>query len=368
LAALIPTRIVPSVRASRRSARAVAAALRRRLEAGAELRPAGRAARDPLRLLRLGYRPRHEIRLFDTTFYLARLRQNPDLRFFVAYLVRDAAGRPGRTIYPRLFYKDVSLVWRCASHVVRTPEGLWIGKGDVTEFRSGGERLVASAESTTDLPLEIQSALEELSRKAGRIPQDERAVDLVLRRAPADRIVAYRDFTEPRRRARAERRNLVNGGRPIARFRRRNDPTSLEIVPGYEPDFRRGVLEVAASRSRLYGGRLARFRIVSHNRRVQYLFFASPRQVWIAPAQATTTELSSYGVRTVDVVADERLFVPAYEYHFLDESVDPPVRVSQIPAGFAGPPSPVDPTRADASAWLEELPVVRAFRRALLGR
>ncbi|MGE0861935.1 MAG: hypothetical protein AB7P42_22675, partial [Gammaproteobacteria bacterium] len=116
----------------------------------------------------------------------------------------------------------------------------------------------------------------------------------------------------------------------------------------------------------LYGGEMRRFRVLSANREIQYLFMAAPRQAWLIPPQATTTELSSFGVRTVDVLAHEDLCVPGYEYHYLDESVEPPVFVSQIPAGHAGAPSAIDPSRADASAWLEALPVIREFRRVLL--
>ena len=118
--------------------------------------------------------------------------------------------------------------------------------------------------------------------------------------------------------------------------------------------------------SKIYGGPVERFRILSRNRIIQYLFFAGPRQVWIVPPQATTTQLSSFGVRTIDVEADEDLFVPGYEYHFEDDSVDPPVPYSQIPPGFAGPASEIDPARADASPWLDRLPVVQEFRRKVL--
>ena len=90
--------------------------------------------------------------------------------------------------------------------------------------------------------------------------------------------------------------------------------------------------------------------------------------LWIVPPQATTTELSSYGVRTVDVLADEELFVPGYEYHFVDEEQDPPVLHSQIPAGFVGEQCDSESGRADASPWLDRLPVVRRFRREVLGR
>jgi hypothetical protein len=105
---------------------------------------------------------------------------------------------------------------------------------------------------------------------------------------------------------------------------------------------------------------------VSRNRVIQYLFMASPRQVWIVPPQTTALRITSYGVRAIDVPADEDLCVPGYEYHFLDDSEDPPVFVSQIPTGYAGKPSAIDPDRADASPWIERLPVVKRFRRVVL--
>ncbi len=170
----------------------------------------------------------------------------------------------------------------------------------------------------------------------------------------------------PRRRAQADPRNLVNGGRPIARFTRPGDPASLEFVAGYEPDFVKGVIERSASRSKVYGGRLGRFRILSRNRRVQYYFLSGRWHSWIVPPQAVTTQLTTYGPRPVDVLADDDLFVPGWEYHFYDE--DPPLLVSQIPAGYAGRPNKDEPTRRDTSAWLDALPVIQEFRQKLLGR
>ena len=94
---------------------------------------------------------------------------------------------------------------------------------------------------------------------------------------------------------------------------------------------------------------------------------AAPRHVWIIPPQALTTELSSFGVRTIDVRADDDLFVPGYEYHFVDDDQDPPVLYSQIPEGWAGPASELDDARADAAPWLDQLPVIQAFRKQVLG-
>ncbi len=362
MTAPIARQIVSSTQADERSERRIEREFLSLLDAGAKLVPVGTARKRPRALLRRGYMPRYRIDLFDTTFYLSRVRQNEDIRFFVAYLVQGSR----RQIHPRIFYKDVSLVWRSASHFVRSEQENWIGKGDVKVVRQGGEEWVESDEATTDLPLEIQTALESLIRRVSRIPTDHEAVALVLRRGPDDRVEPYRDFSGPRRHAQADRRNLVNGGRSIARFARRRDPTSLRIAKGYEPDFAAGILEVEESKSRLYGGLLRRYRILSRNQQVQYLFFAGPRQVWIGALQATTTELSSYGVRTIDVPADEDLLLPGYEYHFLDDAEDPPVFVSQIPKGFAGPSSEVDPSRADASPWLDRVPVIRQFRRQVL--
>lgn len=360
----IPTRIVASVAPDDETPARVARAFRRLLDEGFRLRPVGRARRRPRMLLSRGYTPKYRVRLFDTTFYLTNIRQNPDVRFFVAYVGQEGS----RDLHPRILYKDVSLIWRSASHLIRSDGENWIGKGDLRTWVEDGREMEASVEETTDLPLELQQALETLSRRPRRVPRDDDALSLVLRRAPDDRLAPYRDFSEPRRRAMADPGNRIHGGRPIARFTRSGDPESLRFARGYEPDFERGVLERFHSTSRLYCGALRRFRILSRNRRVQYLFFAGPRQVWIIPPQATTTELSSYGVRTVDVIADENLCIPGYEYHFLDDSLDPPALHSQIPEGFAGEPSPHDPSRADASPWLERLPVVREFRRKLLGR
>jgi hypothetical protein len=357
-------RVVASAEPLPRTPAAVRREFRALLASGARVLPAGAARRAPRALLRR-YPPQHRIDLFETRYYVSGLRQNPDIRFFVAYVVQSAQGRRVR-VFPRIFYKDVSLVWRSASHFVRSARDNWIGKGEVGRFIVAGEEIEAAIEATTDLPLEIQTALETLCRSAKRIPADDAAIALVLRRGPDGRLDPYRDFTGPRQRARADRRNLAHGGRPIARFARANDPTSLVFARGFEPDFARGVLERSESTSTLYHGRVRRFRILSRNRRVQFFFFAGPRQVWLAPPQATTTELSSYGVRTIDAPAPEDLSTPGYEYHYVDATEDPPRLVSQIPPGFVGAQSEVDDARADASPWLDRMPVIREFRRRLL--
>ena len=360
---LLERRIAPRARPDARPASAIAREFRQRLDT-AELVCAGSCAKRPERLFGFGYRPRHRVAIFDTTFYLSAVRQNADLRFFVGYVDQPQAGRSER-IHARLFYKDVSLIWRSASHFVRSDRENWIGKGDIRTIRVDGEEVEVSDESTTDLPLEVQDAFETLSRNAKRVPRDDTAISRVLRRAPDDRLEAYHDFRAPRRRAQSNPRNLVHGGRSIARFRRQNDPASLEFASGFAPDFRRGVLERSTSRSSLYGGRLRRFRILSQNRQIQYLFMAGPKQAWIIPPQATTTELSSYGVRTIDVAADDELSVPGWEYRGGAEVGLS--NVDQIPPGFAGESNPKDPSRADASPWLERLPVIRDFRRIVLG-
>ncbi len=359
--------VAPDAVPSERSPRQVRDGFRSALRSGTRLRVAGEAREDPEALLDFGYTPRFHLSLFDTEFYLANLRQNEDIRFFVAYVVQRRPGAPLPDAHARIFYKDVSLVWRSASHFIRSEGENWIGKGDVEHVVVDGHAGVVSAEETTDLPFEMQAALETLCRRAGRVLYDDDAVAWILRRAPDTRIMAYQDFLGPRERARSDPRNRIHGGRPVARFRREGDPESLVIAAGYEPDFRDGALGVSELTSRLYGGRVARHRFVSRNREIQYLFFAAPRHVWLGHPQATTTELMSYGVRTVDVVADEDLSIPGYEYHFVDEDEDPPALHSQIPSGFAGDASEIDPSRADASAWLDALPVVRAFREQVLG-
>jgi hypothetical protein len=330
------------------------------LAAGAALLPAGEARLDPERIVAPRYLPQTRIDLFGSRYYLAAARKNPSVRFFVAFVV-PAVSKARRTkIYPRIFYKDLSLVWRVASHLVANEDEFWIGKGAVEQSWRGGYQHIESRESTTDLPLEIQTALEALSHDQSKVVTDEEALFLVLRNAPSGRIEPYQDFSRPRELSAASPGGKINGGRRIARFKRRNDPASLEFVAGFEPDFAEGLVERARSSSRLYGGAIERFRFLSKNGQIQYFFFAGPRHVWIVPPQATTRSVCSYGVRVTDVFAADDLFVPGFEYHYEEEDGS---WVSQIPAGFVGPQADFDPTRADASAWLDQLPIVRAFRR-----
>ena len=364
---VIPTAVIASVEPAPLAPDEVRRELRALVAAGAPVRAAGLAAGDPSKLVRGHYLPTALIELFDTRFYLSDYFQTPDLRFFVAYVVQRRPGARREEVFPRIIYKDGSLVWRSASHFVSSPDEFWVGKGDVRTVKVGKDEWEKSVESTTDLPFEMQTALETVSRRTVRVRDEKHALHLVLRNAPSHRMRAYADFTGPRRRAAANPRNRIHGGRKVAYLRDPADPASLVIVPGYEPDFRRGILERAESTSVLYCGELERYRILSVNRRIQYLFFSGPRQVWIIPPQATTTELSSFGVRTVDVVVDEDMCCPGFEYHFYDRSEDPPVLCSQIPSGFAGPAAPTDPDRADAAPWLDRLPVIRAFRRQVLG-
>ncbi len=351
MGAPLQTRIVKDVRPCDASPRLVRRALEAHLADGGRLRPAGTARRRPAALL-TQYPPRYAVSLFDARFQVSELREDENFRFFVAYVRLGE----GRDVHPRLFYKDQSLVWRCATHYIAERGTLWIGKGDMkvigaTEY---------SAEETTNLPLEMQAALDDLSRRAKRVAWDDAALRRLLRRAPAGRFEAYADFVGPRRRAAARRGARINGGRPVAWFTRPGDPGSLRFAPGFAPDFAR-VVDVARSASRMYGGQIRKLRILSKNQRIQYQFVASPRLVWIIPAQTLTTELSSYGVRTLDVLADEDLFVPGYEYHYQENGE----LYTQIPRGFAGALSEIDSTRADAGPWLERLPVIREFRRRI---
>ncbi|ANM29373.1 hypothetical protein ABI59_06910 [Acidobacteria bacterium Mor1] len=358
-----PDPIVTDVRPDPRPPAAIAREFRELLHAGARLAPAGEAKGDPGLLLQPRYAPAYRVDLFGKRFYLSRPRKNPSVRYFIAYL----AGANGRgAIYPRIFYKDLSLVWRAASHLVANDDEFWIGKGAVHYRNERGYEVEESVESTTDLPLEIQGAIEDINRSQKKVVQDERPLFLVLRNGPPGRIAPYRDFTAAREAA-ALRGERIYGGRRVAVFGRRNVPESLRFAAGYEPDFG-AVVERTASSSQLYGGVIDRYRILSTNRRIQYLFMAAPRHVWVVPPQATSQELSSFGVRVVDVHADDDLFVPGFEYHYLEDDEDPPRWVSQIPPGFVGPPAEFDSTRADARPWLDRLPVVREFRRRVLRR
>src|SRR5262249_29577464 len=168
------------------------------------IRPSGSGAPRRAQLLP-AYPPRPAIRLFDTTYFLTDLREDRSwegtLRFFVAWILPT---RESRRIYPRLFSKDYSLVWRAPSHFIRSEHENWMGKGDVRWVVQDGEEILATFEETTNLPLEIQGALDELARRSARPRRDLLAVGRLLRHAPDHRLEPYADFAAPRRRARSD--------------------------------------------------------------------------------------------------------------------------------------------------------------------
>lgn len=317
-------------------------------------------------LVRGSWAPRHVLDLapFGLRVFTSNVHQNPDLRFLVAYVVELASRRP--RIYARIFYKDTSLIWRAASHLVKTSDEFWIGKGALVESTIDGDVIAHSRESTTDLPYEIQAALEGIAQSAKSTPASDRVLELVLRRAPSSRIEPYADFNGPRRRAAQDPKNRINRGRNVASFTRKNDPTSLRFARGFEPDLRRGVIESQHHASKYYGGNVARYRVLSTNRLIQYLFMAAPDLVWMIPPQTLKTDLSTFALRTTDVEIDEDACVPGYEFHFIEETDDGEALHSQIPPGFAGPHHPNDDDRASARPWLEQLPIIREFRRRIL--
>jgi len=67
-------------------------------------------------------------------------------------------------------------------------------------------------------------------------------------------------------------------------------------------------------------------------------------------------------------VTHHDIFIPGYEYHHMEETKNGPELYSQIPKGFAGKTCPLDDAKADASAWLDQLPVVKQFRKSVLGQ
>ena len=359
---MIPTAIVDSVLPTDISPASVSRAFAKLIEQGSKLTIAGKSpvSEKPLP------RPHYQIDLFDTTFWLCDVRQMPELRFMPGYVMqRDKRG--AAKIAARIFYKDNSLAWRVATHFAIDDGHLWIGKGDTRTVEEDGYELEYSDESTTDLPLEMQTAMEKLLGRTPKPKGDRSILKQFLRQSSTSRVAAFADFVKPRSQAAANPKNLIHSGKPVAWFRRAGDPTSLKIAKSFEPDFRGGVLETTTTVSSLYGGDLKRFRILSTNGKIQWLFIAGPQHVWIIPPQALTTELSTYGVRSVDVIADDDLFIPGYEYHYDEEGGDGEVEsYSQIPDGFAGPASPLDDAKADASPWLNALPIIQQFRREVL--
>ncbi len=330
--------------------------------AGAKIVVAGRAKHRRQNYLPQRYPPLFHLSLHNVEIYLAGLREFEGFTFFVAYVVPAKGHRRGVRIYPRIFYKDVSLIWRSATHYIRTDDEHWVGKGAIKPVLEDGVEVWYSAEETSDLPLEMQPALDAASRRSPRSLADAEALGLVLRNAPSDRVEPYRDFLAPREAAAHKADWLVNAGHPIAWFEDGRKPESLKFADGFEPDFRTGYIDASLSKSAFYGGDVIKARFLSTNRQVHYLFVKTPGVSWLIPPQSVLEELTTFAVRPVDAEVDERLCLPGFEYHFLDETTDPPSWHTQIPAGFAGSPHPVDDDRASTKPWNDRLPVLSAFQ------
>jgi len=357
--------IIGNVEAVSKPASAIVSDFKQLLESGYQLQLHGQAKYRANGYLLRTRPPRHKVELFGTQYFLSDIRRDDGFRFFVAYLVMPQRRSHRRRIYPRIFYKDSSLIWRSASHLIKTENEHWVGKGDVKGVDENGERAYYSAEETTNLPFEIDSALDQVSRKAREVKTDHKGLEMVLRNAPENRVDPYADFSGPRRRAMANSHQAINANREIAWFSETGKPDSLEFEEGFEPDFEHGLIDQSKSFSKLYGGAIVKYRIASSNRQVQYMFIAAPEQVWIIPPQPLDDLVTSYGVRAVDANATEDLFVPGYEFHYLEDPDDPESLHSQIPLGYAGMVSDMDPDRADASPWIDRLPVIVRFRAAL---
>ncbi|MGI9327906.1 MAG: hypothetical protein ACR2PZ_21990 [Pseudomonadales bacterium] len=357
----IPRAIVGNVSVSEQGERQVASLFRGLIDSGYALKLDGAPQADAETVLRSGYTPKYLIELFGTRFFTCKLRDVDGIKVIPAYVVPAKGVQRNPAIHARAFYKDSSLVWRAASHLINEEGDRWIGKGAVKWVNKRGERGWYSAEETTNLPFELQAALDTVGRSHGRRGSDHRVLSLFLRNAPAGRVEPYLDFSGPRERAMALPANRVNRRRPVAWFEDDHEPGSLRFAEGFAPDFRK-VIDVSGAVSRMYGGDIQKIRIASANELIQYLFVVAPKHIWLVHAQTFTTELSSYGLRTVDVMADEELFIPGYEFfdHAGEGEAD-----DQIPAGFAGEICPGDPDRADASPWNDKLPVVKAIRRQL---
>ena len=351
---LDPADVFSPVSADSASSSQIERAFRRSLAGGRKLVASGSATSDPSVLLSGGFTPKSKLSLFGTDIYLTRPRQNPDLRFFVAYVA--PAQQPSK-MFARIFYKDISLIWRCASHLFLDGDEMWIGKGDVRVDHRGGYAYTESVESTTDLPFELQTAIELLNR-AKSVRQEFAVLGKVLRPATRNRIRAYSDFTGPRTRARNQGR-IIAKDKKVVHFKNLRDPSSLEVLPGYEPDWDDGLVETYSHPSRLYGGTVTRYRFMSMNREIQHLLFLAPKHAWMIPPQALNTDITSFAVRSTDVNFDEEAYVPGFEYHF-EEAGE---LHSQIPEGYVGALSEIDDSRADASAWLNQIPLLQELRK-----
>ncbi len=287
---------------------------------------------EPISKLLNNYGPRYEIEINDgNAYFLSEPRTNMDGHvFFVAWVYQDGV------IHVRYLYKsDSSIGWRVATH---RSDGHFLGKG-------------ANGEITTDVPGEIEQALNGIVARSQLNDDNYQAYDMVLPflERKEDIPDSFADvITNP----------AVNDDNPIGHFKDDNDPSTFEFESGYEPNFNSGLIETYDDVNKLYGP-VKVYRFVSVNRKIQFKFIVDAKgRKFVGSIQSTEEKITSYGTRSEIVHADRKLYAAVLR-NMNGGSIS-------IPARYIGPIAAGN--YSDISAWTNALPFFKEFEAKYLTR
>jgi len=302
-----------------------------------------------------GHAPLHRIRFGDDTYYISRPFIGPDNRIsFIAYCQHiDSRDNKPKLFVNEFYFSGSHAVWRAASHRAWG----WIGKG--------------VDEHSQTLPLEIIPFLNRIVEKAGNIETREYDLFKILGIGgiiPAEsqifthvdvlngqRAAPELDLTGSRRIVVAEEVSLAPADSDeLHRYRFPDE--------GYKPDFTSKKILRYPSRNDVYG-RITHYRILSRNKKLQYLFNVSEEGlVWIGSVQSVSKDLNRQGVRqdAPNIIVPPTLLQAPYDY--------PSEIVKNLPQGYLGDDHPGHPEYASAAKFTEKIDLVVEFRAEVLSR
>ena len=258
----IETAILPGVQPDPRDPRALATEFRAALADGVRLRPSGEAKQDPTPAANsplrgaLSHRPLPGSNLSDRV----PLRRQPEFHGRVRRTVGVLRSRRRVRTTRGSSTKDSSLVWRVATHFVRSEDDNWIGKGDTkwelirrrrVLVQRGGDREPAFSRCR-----KRSTSLAGAARSHGGITTRSRSSCSAATEIASN---PFAEFVTPRRRA-AERYR-IHGGKPIARFHSQGRSQHAALREGLRTGLpTRGWWTQSSSHSKLYGGPVTKFR------------------------------------------------------------------------------------------------------------
>lgn len=290
-----------------------------------------------------GLSPRYTTEVRGRRMHLSKPFQSRGYNAFLGYVESDDGSLQART-----FYQSKSQgIWRSASGLLGHST---FGKGPKGQF-----------ESSTNLPVEMQQRLSEVSRNSESIQAEASILEAALH-APLEKL----STSEPSRFDRSlQTRSFGRFERRVAvdKYQSVGEPTSFRYDhPGQEPDF--SAKPQSFEMDHPTRGTLQASSVKSRDGEVQYLFLQdSEKRSWLGAVESVGP-VNDFGVPGT-ALQDDSLTHPAIEYtqQIAEPYRGPVVTWDKVYNNFTKQEETL-PGYVDATAYTRELPPVKAFLAA----